>query len=197
MEPEPSGSFLPSISQPEGERIIELLDGTFDTTHWTRYEGRLEDISFSVPSEWKVSKENKAELIMTVDSIRRDFFALVVNPKNQDLQEAEVYVQYILQEMEKEFSGRYTISEQSKLANDYRDLFYLKMESDSLADPTYSMVITENEGYIFDFTYKVGSRQVASTDVIFNMVMHSFEFNGTSVMGPETSLYSVDFKWRE
>ena len=134
---------------------------------------------------------------MTVDSIRRDFFALVVNPKNQDLQEAEVYVQYILQEMEKEFSGRYTISEQSKFANDYRDLFYLKMESDSLADPTYSMVITENEGYIFDFTYKVRPRQVASTDVIFNMVMHSFEFNGTSVMGPEASFYSVDFKWRE
>ena len=181
VAPTPSGSYFPSLVQPEGKRVITRLDNSRHTVYWTRFAGVYEDFSFSAPRHWKLEQEDSMQLVLACDSLSKDYFALTINEKIPELQTAAQYADWILEQVDSDFCGRYHIVEERLMKSGGRDIIYKKLEA-SPAEPTFYLVFTDNDGYLFDFTYRVMADREPLANMLFHLVMHSFEFNGVQVM---------------
>ena len=120
------------------------------------------------------------QLVLACDSLSKDFFALTINEKIPELQTAAQYADWILVQVDSDFSGRYRTVEERLIKSGARDI-YKTLEA-SPVEPTFYLVFTDNDGYLFDFTYRVMADREPLANMLFHLVMHFFEFNGTQVM---------------
>lgn len=193
----PSASHMHSLTQPEGERSLTVNGGDPITVNWVRYEGVNSELSFSAPASWMVSDTEEADILLVVDSVSNDFFTLIINEKSDDLASAEKYVVQLVEDASGGASRNYSVIDYSHLSNRYRDVFYLQLQSNTNKFEQFFIVITEEEKHIFDFTMRSSSRQTAMASTLFNMVMHSFELQGVSIMGAEAELELLDVGWED
>ena len=176
--------------QLEGAFDLEI-SGSKRVLVWNVIQSNDQQISFSLPEEWKAKDKDNTLFFCNIDT--SGFFAILAHKKEDYGVDLETYVNLFNDTILNDTTEIFTVENSLQLIKSAREAFYYKLFSEEAEDDRiYYSLITENQSYIFDFSLKLENvRPNNLYDLIFNVIVHSFQINNSNLLESDGDSYEI------
>lgn len=176
----------------EGTIEFTIQDSSF-TIDWIPYWSNDEQLSFSIPSYWKIIDDQSALLFCRIGNHTKSYFALLVHDKETNDLTLDGYKDLMIQRLNSDTLEFFDITEYSRFESAERGGYFFSVRSnrDQVKSKFYTMV-TDTEKYILDFSMRLyGSDIDTPFKEVFNVVVHSFQVYGIPIFSSKSKFTEI------